>query len=193
MARNKAGGKKAHPRKKSKKSILAKSGRDKKCKPFKKKKRDLTSQPGLKKNLFSKIKQEYHDLDYVDKLSEEEKEWLSRFMEEDLGARLNHDGKKIYKKKLGKAECYRRNNQRNRDLYSLVQATGQLSVPENGPEGTQKSPENALVALIDYKDKIKILTEKEVIKYKDQLTEETLEFYIKHYGLHELFKKTELV
>jgi len=47
-------------------------------------------------------------------------------MEEDLGARLNHPGPKIYKKKADKKGCFDRNNARNRDIYSLAKATGQL-------------------------------------------------------------------
>jgi len=187
MAGTKKKRKQTRTRKKSKKRVLAKSTRSKKSKPTKKKKRDLTPKPGLKKTLFSRIKQEYHDVDYADKLSEKDSEWLSRFMEEDLGANLNHKGAKVYKKKLGKAECYRRNNQRNRDLYSLAQATGKLDVIDDSPTS---NPENALVELLDNKDKANILSLKEFLKYKDQLTEETLEFYINHYKLEDLIKKT---
>lgn len=44
-------------------------------------------------------------------------------MQEDLGARMNHPGKKIYKKKKDILECYRRNNKRNFDMFSLAKAT----------------------------------------------------------------------
>lgn len=112
----------------------------------------------MNKNLFSRIKQEYHDIDYVNQLNDKEKEWLSRFMEEDLGARLNHDGPKVYKKKTSKTEVYRRNNQRNRDLYSLIRATGKF----HGKELTEEmsdylqdevntNPEDSLIAMIDAK------------------------------------------
>lgn len=92
-----------------------------------KKKRDQTKNPGLDKRLFSKIKQEYHDIDYIDSLSAEEKDWLSRFMEEHLGANDKHKGKKIYKRldtKAGRKKIYDPNNQRNRDVYARAKAAG---------------------------------------------------------------------
>ena len=88
--------------------------------------RDAAKYPGLNKSYFSRIKQEYHDIDYVNKLSEEEKEWLSSFMEEDLGARFNHKRKKIYKKVGDKRASYRRNNYRNMDIYSNSKAANRL-------------------------------------------------------------------
>ena len=89
--------------------------------------KDASQYPGLNEKYFSRIKQEYYDIDYINKLSSEEKEWLSSFMEEDLGARFNHKGKKIYKKKSKKRESYDRNNARNRDIYSIAKATGKIS------------------------------------------------------------------
>lgn len=92
-----------------------------------KKKRDSKKNPGLEKHLFSKIKQEYHDIDYIDKLSDEEKNWLSRFTEEDLGANIHHKGAKVYKKlhtKAGRKKIWDRNNQRNRDIYGRAKAAG---------------------------------------------------------------------
>jgi len=47
-------------------------------------------------------------------------------MEEDLGARFNHNGKKIYKKKTDRRESFNRNNARNRDMYSIAKATGKI-------------------------------------------------------------------
>lgn len=80
----------------------------------------------MNEKYFSRIKQEYYDIDYINKLSPEEKEWLSSFMEEDLGARFNHGGKKIHKKKSQKRESFNRNNARNRDMYSIAKATGKV-------------------------------------------------------------------
>jgi len=95
--------------------------------PKVKKKRDQAKTPGLEKRLFSKIKQEYHDIDYVDQLTDVEKDWLSRFMEEHLGANDKHKGKKIYKRldtKAGRKKIYDPNNQRNRDIYGQAKAAG---------------------------------------------------------------------
>lgn len=81
---------------------------------------------GLKKEKFSRIKQEYHDIDYVNKLNPEEKEFLSTFMEEDLGARFNHPKKRLYKEKKDELLSYRRHNARERDTYSRAKAAGKL-------------------------------------------------------------------
>jgi hypothetical protein len=92
-----------------------------------KKGRDKERFPGLKKHRFSRIKQEYHDIDYAHKLSEEEKEWLNSFMEEDLGARMNHTGPKLLAKdKEAQRESWRRNNSRNRDIYGQAKAQGRV-------------------------------------------------------------------
>lgn len=88
--------------------------------------RDKIKNVGLRKEKFSKIKQEYHDIDYVNKLNDEEKQWLSKFLEEDLGARFNHGQENIYTEKDDVRASYRRNNQRNRDLYAIERAKGNL-------------------------------------------------------------------
>ncbi len=142
-----------------KRSLESGSGTEKK-KLRKKKKRDLTKTPGLNKNLFSKIKQEFHDIDYADKLNPADSHWLSTFMEEDLGARLNHPNKKIYKKKQDKLECYRRNNKRNWDIYSINKAQGKIAEVSDltkldylqNLETT--NPEDAIIDLIDSTKKL---------------------------------------
>lgn len=134
----------------------------------KKKKRDATKFPGLNKNLFSKVKQEYHDVDYADKLGETDKAWLSQFMEEYLGAQLHkptlknkyNKGPKHRNKKLRK-DCYDRNNARQRDIYGLSKATGRLSdynseqvndYLEAMSEEDTASYEDRLIKLIDGED-----------------------------------------
>ena len=52
-------------------------------------------------------------------------------MEEDLGGNFTHGRKKIYKKKIDKLESWRRNNQRNRDLYSKLKVTGGIVDTQN--------------------------------------------------------------
>lgn len=89
-------------------------------------KRDREPNVGLSKGFFSRIKQEYHDYDYISKLSPEDAAWLSKFTEEDLGARFNHKGKKVYRKVADKRASYSRNNARNRDTHSIAKATGTL-------------------------------------------------------------------
>lgn len=90
------------------------------------KKRDTKKYPGLDKTLFSKIKQEQWDLDYIEQLSPEDKKFMSKFMEEFVGARLNGKGKKLHKTKKLTKDCFDRNNARNRDIYAIARATGTL-------------------------------------------------------------------
>lgn len=129
-----------------------------------KKKRDLTRFPGLNKNLFSKIKQEQFDYDYIDKLNPEEKEWLSKFTEEYLGARLNGEGKKLHKNKRLRKDCFDRNNARNRDIFSIAQATGSLDRPETLTKVIEDGQNSAQIHsfednVIDILDKKKSLEE----------------------------------
>lgn len=103
------------------------------AKAKKRKKRDSIAHPGLDKKLFSKIKQEYHDIDYAHTLDDKSKKWLSQFMEEHLGAQLNeqtlknkYNRKPLHKTKKRVKDCYDRNNARQRDIYGLSKATGRL-------------------------------------------------------------------
>jgi hypothetical protein len=88
-----------------------------------KKKRDLTKTPGLEKRFFSKVKQEYHDIDYAHKLDDKTKEWLSQFMDEDLGAHFSKKKESIVK---DRKSAYGRNNRRQRDIYGVSRAIGRL-------------------------------------------------------------------
>jgi hypothetical protein len=86
--------------------------------------RETSKLAGLNKRYFSKVKQEFHDIDYADELNQKEKEFLSSFMEENLGARFNHSGKKLNKSKSSKREIYNENNARQRDTYAVGRASG---------------------------------------------------------------------
>lgn len=81
---------------------------------------------GLVKKNFSKIKQEYHDIDYIDQLGEKEKLYLSKFMFEELGANLQDT--KFNKKKKDKKRVFDANNSRNRDIWSIHKALGRISL-----------------------------------------------------------------
>ena len=116
------------------------------------KKRSKTKTPGLQKNLFAKVKQEYHDLDYIDTLSAEEKEFMSQFMEEWLGARLNHERDKMHSTKAERKRVYDMNNARQRDIYSQARAMGKLEMPGLFADfkiEEHYNPEEDLVAAID--------------------------------------------
>ncbi|MFM1781356.1 MAG: hypothetical protein RLZZ181_121 [Pseudomonadota bacterium] len=91
----------------------------------KKTRRSKQKYPGLVKGCYSKIKQEFFDIDYVNKLTEEEKQWLNDFMNGDLGA--NTKNNPVFEEYEEKRECWKKNNARNRDIYSIARATGTLS------------------------------------------------------------------
>lgn len=131
-------------------------------------KRDRKKNPGLDKHLFSRVKQEYHDYDYVDKLSDKDKEWLSTFTEEYLGARLNHKKKKLHRTKKMKRDCFNRNNARQRDTYSIARATNALLYAE-GPVSPVDTglTEDDIIELLDA-EKERELQYTELIKsYED--------------------------
>jgi len=111
--------------------------------------------PGLNKNLFSKIKQEYFDIDYTDKLDTKElKEFMSKFNEEYLGANLNGNGKRLHKTKKLRKDCFDMNNARNRDVYSVSRATGRLFEHEPWMDEESYNPEDEIIEKID-KEKLK--------------------------------------
>jgi hypothetical protein len=82
--------------------------------------------PALKKQYNSRIRQEYIDYDYIDQLGKKELDFLNRFTEEETNANFKHGGKLINKTDKEKRACYNRNNSRNRDIYSIAKARGQV-------------------------------------------------------------------
>ena len=144
---------------KSKKKTAKKRSPSKKAGAKKpKKKRDVAKYPGLNKNLFSRIKQEYFDFDYIDKLGHEDKLWLSQFNEEYLGARLNGSKKPLHRTKRLKKNCFDMNNSRNRDITSNALAGGKMDSTvnlekeiESKQEVSPSAIEDALIDAIDLK------------------------------------------
>lgn len=94
----------------------------------KKTKRSRVDNPALKPNYNSKIRQEYLDYDYLDKLNKKELDWLNRFTEEYLGANFNHSGTKLHRSKEKRRELYNNNNSRNRCITSQSRAKGMLNM-----------------------------------------------------------------
>lgn len=69
------------------------------------------------------------DVDYLEQLSEKEKDWLNDFNEEYYGANLDFKNLKknrFHKTKKDKKACTDRNNARNRCIYGLAKAGGKL-------------------------------------------------------------------
>lgn len=101
--------------------------------------------PSLKKGYNTRIRQEYVDHDYVDKLDDTEKnckmpdgtpctemEWLSGFMDEwnsaavtgikDTSDKTAKEGNQFHQTSKEAKECTDRNNARNRDMLSIAKA-----------------------------------------------------------------------
>jgi hypothetical protein len=109
---------------------------------MKKTRRNSVSYPALKPEYNIKIRQEYIDFDYIDKLNPSEKRWLNNFVEEELIANVEHPGTKlndfqtkdlvIKKKKVhrkvnsNKKRIFDNNNARNRCGISKAKASGKL-------------------------------------------------------------------
>lgn len=116
-----------------------------------KKKRDSIKYPGLEKRYNSRIRQEHLDQDYIDQLSEKEKEFLSNFNEEFYGGNFYHRGKKLHKSKKSKRACYSRNNAQNRCGLGISKAKGNLVYADSTSEERHIDVEDALIDYIDSK------------------------------------------
>lgn len=93
-------------------------------------------------NLKTRVEQIEDVHSYADKLNEEEKDYLNRFMEEYVNADFQHEGKRVHPKRLKKSkyktkrgkkttdkfkkESEDRNNARNRCLLTTARAFGGL-------------------------------------------------------------------
>ena len=125
----------------------------------KKNRRNNEKYPALDKKFTLKTRQELVDYDYIDKLSEAEKDWLNRFTEEYTNAKFNHDGKKIQKSKKYTKDSYDRNNSRNRDILTRVKASGKLKDTETIQENdiSVMSPEENLILKETIKEKLNLV------------------------------------
>lgn len=85
-----------------------------------KKRRSNIKNPALVKKYNPKVRQEYIDYDYLDKLSESELTWLNKFSEEYINARFTNGSSDIDQTPEGRKAAYNRNNARNRCLYSQL-------------------------------------------------------------------------
>jgi|688.fasta_scaffold448741_1 hypothetical protein len=102
------------------------------------------------------------DMDYVSKLSDKEKEWLTSFVREEVLADFAHSGKKLNKTKKAKREIYNKNNASNRCIYSLggikTERVGDKKLESQEVaakwrkfEATKDEIEDAMIELIDFR------------------------------------------
>lgn len=126
-------------------------------KPKKKTARSMSKYPGLEHRMNPRIRAELIDHDYVDKLSDKEKKWLSQFNEEYLSGTFSHSAKDLHKTKKQKRECYNRNNARNRDVFSIFRTFGWIGDGETPKKILEETPtskesqESVLIELLDQK------------------------------------------
>lgn len=95
---------------------------------------------GLDKSVNLKIRHEIMDFDYLDKLSDDDKKWLSNFMREYASADFTHKGKKLHRTKKKIKAVYDANNARNRDAFGVTKSNGMLkglSVRKKDKDGNE--------------------------------------------------------
>lgn len=112
-------------------------------------KRSSVKYPALNPSLNLKTRTELIDYDYVDKLSDKDKEWLNKFTEEYINASLDTENLKnnLHNNEKLKKDCYDRNNARNRDVLTTRKAAGDMNYLEdlNGNESKICTPEEHIM------------------------------------------------
>lgn len=129
--------------------------------------------PGLDKAAHPKMRQDLLDQDYVDKLSDKEKAWLSKFNEEYAGGSFKknpddtYSDENIHKTQKERRECYTRNNVNRK--CTLTRAAAQKltsSAPETWKQVEREAvskiaeTEDAAIMSIDMKRLIRALAKK---------------------------------
>jgi hypothetical protein len=122
--------------------------------------------PALDPLYNTKLRREYLDIDYLHKLSDEEKEFLNKFMEEWMGGSFkknengNYTHENLHRKKKERKECYTRNNARNRCLFGIKKSSGLLTYAnntqltnriENSQQPSTNETENQMIEYLDSK------------------------------------------
>lgn len=82
--------------------------------------------PALERKYNLRSRQDFADMDYIDKLGPAEKDFLNRFIEETVNANFNHPGKVLIRDKKEQKKVYKANNARNRDVYNRKKTTGDM-------------------------------------------------------------------
>jgi hypothetical protein len=139
------------PRKNKKRAKRQQSKRKKVIKKAKKprKPKSLRAQakfPALEKKYNLPSRQELLDFDYLHKLNDKQKEWLNKFVSEEINADFRHS-KPLNKTKKQRKACYDRNNSRNRDLLTKNKMIGNVEDIQTVKEISQLNPEEMLIGI----------------------------------------------
>ena len=73
-----------------------------------------------------KKRNEFNDYDYIHKLDNKTRKWLSSFHREWDCADMKHSGQIFHSKFIDRKKCYDKNNEINRDIYAIKRTTKQL-------------------------------------------------------------------
>lgn len=98
-------------------------------------------------------RREQLQVDYINKLSDKEKDWLNRFNEEYVLANFKHPGKIIDGSKKAKKKSYDANNARNRCVYTMSKVSNKLQTityqqySDLDVTKSVTSPEDAIIEL----------------------------------------------
>jgi len=131
---------------------------------------------GLERFTFPVAIQNVMDMDYIGKLNNKEKQWLSQFNNEYFGNTLNKDWRKNLHLKEQKKSIYDQTNARNRDIfnqrYKFNEYESGMAIPESFSAFT--NPEAAILELLDKEEKIKKFIKKALEANTDKEFTETL-------------------
>lgn len=124
------------------------------------------------KELNLKVRQEIIEIDYLNKLSPEEKAWLNQFNKEYVNADFSDKKNRLHPKEyttkvvkstgrkrrvdLAKQDCERMNNNRNIDAYSVTKVNNMLkgetsfgSAEQSNRSTSVNETEDVLIDLLD--------------------------------------------
>jgi len=124
----------------------------------------------------SRLRRQFIDYDYIKKLSPEEREFLAKFTDEYYGGggfKRGEDGKFDYTDNVHKTDelrrdCYNKNNQNQRCIYSLAKTTNKVYELEEAITKAENSGENL-------QDLFNLNHEDDIIELIDSLLEEAEE------------------
>ena len=114
----------------------------------KKSRRESEQYPALKPKYNLKTRTDLIDYDYIDKLSDEEKEWLNKFTEEYINANVKKKDA-LHKTKKQRKDCYDRNNARNRCILTKAKAAGKADSLDDAIEIIDENLEDRLIEELD--------------------------------------------